>query len=120
MPHIFFMKRTKYGDIRFLDSHDPCEVDEKDDSILLLRKSHCNTDIEDQIRYPRENFVWECNKGRDLKKNEMIFLKNINDDDEEDDFSMDNLELCVQESDNEEYGGPLIWEEEEEEEIMEE
>lgn len=71
------MKRTKYGDIRFLDSHYPCEVDEKDDSILLLRKSHCDTDIEDQIRYPRENFVWECNKGRDLKKNEMIFLKNI-------------------------------------------
>lgn len=54
------------------------------------------------------------------RKNEMIFLKNINDDDEEDDFSMDNLELCVQESDNEEYGGPLIWKEEEEEEIMEE
>ena len=55
-----------------------------------------------------------------MKKNELIFLKNINDDDEEDDFSMDNLELCVQESDNEEYGGPLIWKEEEEEEIMEE
>ena len=49
------MKRTKYGDIRFLDSHGPCEVNEKDDSILLLRKSHCVTEIEDQIRYPREN-----------------------------------------------------------------
>lgn len=38
----YLYESIKYGNIRFYDSHDPCEVDEKYDTVLLLRKSNCD------------------------------------------------------------------------------
>lgn len=100
-----------------MDSRDPCQFDEIDDCILKKDDMDIREDCDSR---DRADFVWECCNGRELKSNEIVVLKNK--DDDVLDCSLSNMRLCklksgLKNKDDEESEVGIGWESDAEMEI---